>query len=61
VPLIGVGCSPLAVTASKTVLLKWIGRAVKRGDVRFPEQNAPIVWKLPNNLLRPGIGDGARM
>src|SRR5690242_7178376 len=37
--LIGVGCRPLAVRASKKALLKWIGRAVKRGEIRFPEQN----------------------
>ena len=50
-PLIAVGCMPLAVTATKKALLKWIGRAVKRGEIRFPEQNGPIVWSVPNNFL----------
>jgi hypothetical protein len=50
-PLIGVGCTPLAVTASKKALLKWIGRAVKRGEIRFPEHNGPIFWSVPNNFL----------
>jgi hypothetical protein len=50
-PLIGVGCAPLAVTASKKALLKWIGRGVKRGEIHFPEQNGPIVWSVPNNFL----------
>jgi hypothetical protein len=51
--LIGVGCRPLAVTASKKALLKGIGRAVKRGEIRFPEQNGPILWSVQNNFLRP--------
>ncbi len=50
-PLIGVGCTPLAVTASKKALLKWIGRAVKRGEICFPEQNGPIIWRASNNFL----------
>ena len=50
-PLIGVGCTPLAVTASKKALLKWIGRAVKRREIHFPEQNGPIAWSVPNNFL----------
>ena len=50
-PLIGVGCTPLAVTATKKSLLKWIGRAVKRGDICFPAQNGPIIWRVPNNFL----------
>ena len=50
-PLLGVGCTPLAVTASKKALLKWIGRAVKRGEICFPEQNGPIAWRVSNNFL----------
>jgi hypothetical protein len=50
-PLIGIGCAPVAVKASKKALLKWIGRAVKRGELRFPEQNGPVVWSVPNNFL----------
>jgi hypothetical protein len=56
--LIGVGCTPLAVTATKKTLLKWIGRAVKRGELRFPEQNGPITWRVPNNFLRSPLGEG---
>ncbi len=54
VSLIGIGCRPLAVRASKKALLKWIGRAVKQGTFRFPEQNGPITWNVANNFLRPG-------
>ena len=52
-PLIGVGCAPLAVKASKKALLKWIGRAVKQGKLRFPAQNGPISWSVANNFLLP--------
>ena len=58
-PLIGVGCTPLAVTASKKALLKWIGRAVKRGKICFPEQNGPIAWRVSNNFLHREHEDGA--
>jgi hypothetical protein len=51
-PLTGVGSKPLVVTARKKALLKWIGRAVKRGEIAFPEQNGPIVWSIPSNFLR---------
>jgi hypothetical protein len=54
-PLIGVGSKPLVVTARKKALLKWIGRAVKRGELAFPEQNGPIVWSTPSNFLRPAL------
>jgi len=58
-PLMGVGCTPLAVTASKKTLLKWIGRAVKRGEICFPEQNGPIAWRVSNNFLHREHEDGA--
>jgi hypothetical protein len=58
-PLLGVGCTPLAVTASKKALLKWIGRAVKRGEICFPEQNGPIAWRVSNNFLHREHEDGA--
>jgi len=58
-PLIGVGCTPLAVTATKKSLLKWIGRAVKRGDICFPAQNGPIIWRVPNNFLHRAHEDSA--
>lgn len=51
-PLIGVGCKPLAVRARKQAVLKWIGRAVKRGELCLPEQNGPVVWRVSNNFLR---------
>ncbi len=54
-PLIGVGSKPLVLTARKKALLKWIGRAVKGGEIAFPEQNGAIVWSVPNNFLRPAV------
>jgi hypothetical protein len=57
-PLIGLGCTPVAVTASKKALLKWIGRAVKRGELPFSQYNGPITWKVPNNFLSPELAEG---
>jgi hypothetical protein len=55
VPLTGVGSKPLVVTARKKAVLKWIGRAVKRGEIAFPEQNGPTVWGIPSNFMRPAL------
>ena len=55
IPLIGVGSKPLVVTARKKALLKWIGRAVKRGEIAFPEQNGPIVWSGLRNFLQAAV------
>ena len=51
-PLIGLGCSPLLVMATKKALLKWIGSAIKRQEIWFPERNGPITWNVPTHFLK---------
>ncbi len=46
-PLLGLGCSPVLVTGSKTSFLKWIGRALKERSISIPEESGSITWKLP--------------
>jgi hypothetical protein len=45
-PLIGVGCSPVLVSGTKKLFLKWIGKALRKNRVRFPEGNGPVHWNL---------------
>jgi hypothetical protein len=48
-PLDGIGCEPVLVTATADEMLAWISAALKSGVVAFPEENGPIKW--PKNSL----------
>ncbi len=43
-PLLGLGCAPVVVVGTKRIFLNWIGRALRRGAIGFPERNGPISW-----------------
>ena len=51
-PLEGVGCSPALILGTKKTFLKWIGNALKREQIWFPENNGAITWAAPKNFLR---------
>jgi hypothetical protein len=42
--LIGIGCKPVLVRASKGLLMNCISRGVRAGKLRFPEENGPVQW-----------------
>jgi hypothetical protein len=50
-PLVGVGCSPVLVSGTKKLFLKWIGRALRQKRIRFPEGNGPVRWSLSNSFF----------
>jgi hypothetical protein len=50
-PLLGVGCSPVLVTGTKRVFLKWIGSALRHKHIRFPELNGPIRWNVTHRFF----------
>lgn len=50
-PLLGLGCSPVAVKGNKQTFLKWIGRALRQRLIRIPEENGSVSWKLPRTFL----------
>ncbi len=52
-PLLGLGCSPVVVRGSKETFLCWIGKALKAGSIRIPEENGTISWKLASNFREP--------
>jgi hypothetical protein len=54
-PLLGLGCSPVVVSGNKGTYLKWIGKALKEGSIRIPEENGSITWRLPRTFLERPI------
>ncbi len=56
-PLLGLGCPPVLVSGTKTVFLKWIGSALRRKQIRFPEENGPVRWTISNSFFRVGETD----
>jgi hypothetical protein len=43
-PLDGIGCSPVVVSASTEEVLEWMEAGVSRGELQFPDKNGPISW-----------------
>jgi hypothetical protein len=50
VPLDGIGCSPVMITASTEEILDWLKAGIERGELAFPKENGPISW--PCTALR---------
>jgi hypothetical protein len=53
-PLIGLGCSPVLVSGTKKVFLKWIRSAVRQKRIEVPGSNGPVCWSLASNFFRVG-------
>ena len=51
-PLVGLGCSPVLVSGTKKLFLKWIGRALRQKRIQFPENNGAIRWSLSRSFFR---------
>ena len=51
-PLVGLGCSPVLVSGTKKIFLKWIGKALRQRRIQFPESNGPVRWSLARNFFR---------
>jgi hypothetical protein len=51
-PLLGLGCSPVLVSGTKKLFLKWIGRALRQKRIAFPESNGPVSWGLDTSFFR---------
>ncbi|MCZ2154476.1 MAG: hypothetical protein LC114_11350 [Bryobacterales bacterium] len=49
-PLIGIGCSPVIVKGTKKRFLGWIGHALKRGQIRIPDQQRPSNWQVHTSV-----------
>jgi len=56
-PLIGLGCSPVLVSGTKKLFLKWIRRALRQKRIEVPDCNGPVRWSLSNSFFRVGQDD----
>ena len=62
-PLIGLGCSPVLVSGTKKLFLKWVRRALRQKRIEVPDRNGPVRWNLAHSFFRVGkddLGEGSR-
>jgi hypothetical protein len=55
-PVMGIGCTPSVIQATREEMLERIGRACAGGSIPFPEANGPIVWppfEMSDLLMTP--------
>ena len=56
-PLIGVGCSPVMVSGTKKLFLKWIRSALRQKRIEVPDRNGPVRWSLAHSFFRINQND----
>jgi hypothetical protein len=56
-PLLGLGCSPVLVSGTKKMFLKWIGSALRRKRIEFPDDNGPVPWNVAHSFFRLPEGE----
>jgi len=56
-PLIGVGCSPVLVSGTKKLFLKWIRSALRQKRIEVPDHNGPVRWSLAHSFFRINQND----
>jgi hypothetical protein len=62
-PLIGVGCSPVLISGTKKLFLKWIRSALRQKRIGVPDCSGPVHWNLAHSFFQVGQDDqedGAR-
>lgn len=45
-PLVGLGCSPVLVTGTKKLFLRWTRSALRQKRIGVPDRNGPVRWNL---------------
>ena len=61
-PLIGLGCSPVLVSGTKKLFLKWIRIALRQKRVEVPDRNGPVHWSLAHSFFpvtEDNLGEGS--
>ncbi len=56
-PLIGLGCSPVLVSGTKKLFLKWIRHGLRQKRIQVPDRNGPVRWSLSNSFFRINQND----
>jgi hypothetical protein len=62
-PLIGLGCSPVLVSGTKKLFLKWIRIALRKKRIEVPDRNGPVRWSMANSFFpidQNDLGQGSR-
>ena len=62
-PLIGLGCSPVLVSGTKKLFLKWIRKALRQKRIEVSDCNGPVRWSLANSFFpinQNDLGQGGR-
>jgi len=54
-PLLGIGCNPLLIKASKGMLMSCVSRGLRKGAIGFPQVNGLVQWSRLTlcELLKP--------
>jgi hypothetical protein len=50
-PLTGLGCSPVLVSGTKKLFLKWIRIALRQRRIEVPACNGPVHWSLAHSFF----------
>ena len=50
-PIIGVGCSPVLVSGTKKLFLKWIRLALRQKRIEVPDCSGPVGWSLAHRFF----------
>lgn len=61
-PLMGIGCTPVAVKGTKKRFLGWMGHALKHGAIKIPEDTQLSPWHVPvsfSAILQKTEGEAA--
>lgn len=56
-PLVGLGCSPVLVSGTKKLFLKWTRSALRQKRIEVPDRNGPVRWNLAHSFFRVGKDD----
>jgi hypothetical protein len=55
--LFGLGCSPVLVSGTKKLFLKWIRSALLQKRIEVPECFGPVSWSLAHSSFRASLDD----
>jgi hypothetical protein len=55
--LIGLGCSPVLVSGTKKLFLKWIRIALRQRRIEVSDSNGPVSWRLAHSFFRINQND----
>jgi hypothetical protein len=55
--IVGLGCSPVLVSGTKKVFLKWIRHGLRQKQIEVPHHNGPVSWSLAHSFFRVGKDD----